>query len=88
VLVLLPSDCLGDENWQTTEARQKFILRHCHLPRAPRCWNSGEVNLHEIVDEEDTFVHQFSCGDLTSPKVFDSFENQRSLQKRDKTSTQ
>jgi hypothetical protein len=31
--------------------------------------DSGEVNVHEIVDEEDTFVNQFPCGDLTSQKL-------------------
>jgi hypothetical protein len=28
--------------------------------------DSEEVNVHEIVDEEDTFVNQFPCGDLTA----------------------
>jgi hypothetical protein len=31
--------------------------------------DSGEVTVHEIVDEKDTFVNQFLCGDLTSQKL-------------------
>jgi hypothetical protein len=41
------------------------IYLHCYLPFVGK-HDSEEVNVHEIVDEEDIFVNQFPCGDLTA----------------------
>jgi hypothetical protein len=56
--------------------------------------DSGVVNVHEIVDEEDTFVHQFPCGDFHQFNISETESCSVLIQKfalppkRDETSTQ